>query len=73
MVKDSSGKLSRVTNATYAIDSTVGSTNDKTAKAMSAVISPSKLSSLPNNIAQTSPNNATLPKNVLVGSQGAPS
>ena len=73
MVKDSSGKLSCVNNATSAIDSTVGSTNDKTTKAISAVISPSKLSSLPNNTAQTSPNNAALPKNVLVGSQGAPS
>ena len=73
MVKDSSGKLSRVSNAASAIDSTVSSTNDKTTKAMSAVISPSKLSSLPNNTAQTSLNNATLPKNVLVGSQGAPS
>ena len=72
MVKNSSDKVSRVSNAASAIDSTVGSTNDKTTKAISAVISPSKLSSLPNNTAQTSPNNATQPKNVLVGSQGAP-
>ena len=53
MVKDISGKLSRVSNAASAIDSTVSSTNDKTIKAMSAVISPSKLSFLPNNTAQT--------------------